>query len=85
MTVRADNYAAELGELGKLQPLRVKAMAPAEPSSKMCPPRASTETGEDCSTSSRLYIFPRPPLPVDALNNCRNAYDCKNSLKHPEY
>ena len=30
---------------------------------KMCPPRASTETGEDCSTSSRLYIFPRPPLP----------------------
>ena len=20
-------------------------------------------TGEDCSTSSRLYIFPRPPLP----------------------
>ena len=34
-------------------------MAEAEPSSKMCPPRASTETGEDCSTSSRLYIFPR--------------------------
>ena len=36
----------------------LKPMAEAEPSSKMCPPRASTETGEDCSTSSRLYIFP---------------------------
>ena len=32
-------------------------MAEAEPSSQMCSPRASTETGEDCSTSSRLYIF----------------------------
>ena len=41
----------------------LKATAEAEPSGKMCPPRASTETGEDCSTSSRLYIFPRPPLP----------------------
>ena len=41
----------------------LKPTAEAEPSSKMCPPRASTETGEDCSTSSRLYIFSHPPLP----------------------
>ena len=41
----------------------LKPLLEAVPSRKMRPPRASTETGEDCSTSSRLYIFSRPPLP----------------------
>ena len=43
----------------------LKPLLEAVPSRKMRPPRASTETGEDCSTSSRLYIFPAHHFPVE--------------------
>ena len=43
----------------------LKPLLEAVPSRKMRPPRASTETGEDCSTSSRLYIFPARHFPVE--------------------